>query len=68
MADVPLKVIFCALNRWSTAIDLALGSSCRGRYGCAKSSGRREVIGMGWHSIIVDPTGALLGLWQPKKR
>jgi uncharacterized protein len=27
-----------------------------------------EVMGLGWHSIIVDPTGALLGLWQPKKR
>jgi hypothetical protein len=25
-----------------------------------------EVPGMGWLSIIVDPTGALLGLWQPK--
>ena len=23
-----------------------------------------EVPGMGWFSIIVDPTGALLGLWQ----
>jgi len=27
-----------------------------------------EVMGMGWLSIIVDPTGALLGLWQAKKR
>jgi len=25
-----------------------------------------EVPGMGWLSIIVDPTGALLGLWEPK--
>jgi len=25
-----------------------------------------EVMGMGWLSIIVDPTGAALGLWQPK--
>lgn len=25
-----------------------------------------EVPGMGWLSIIKDPTGALLGLWQPK--
>jgi predicted enzyme related to lactoylglutathione lyase len=23
-----------------------------------------EVAGMGWFSIIVDPTGAALGLWQ----
>jgi predicted enzyme related to lactoylglutathione lyase len=26
-----------------------------------------EVTGMGWLSIIVDPTGAPLGLWQAKK-
>jgi predicted enzyme related to lactoylglutathione lyase len=27
-----------------------------------------EVMGMGWLSIIVDPTGACLGLWQNKKK
>ena len=26
-----------------------------------------EVMGMGWLSIIVDPTGAALGLWKPKQ-
>jgi len=25
-----------------------------------------EVMGAGWLSIIVDPTGAALGLWKPK--
>ena len=25
-----------------------------------------EVMGMGWLSIIVDPTGAMLGLWKTK--
>ena len=25
-----------------------------------------EVKGLGWLSIIVDPTGAMLGLWEPK--
>jgi predicted enzyme related to lactoylglutathione lyase len=36
----------------------------------AKSLGARvmkdvtEVPGMGWFSIIIDPTGAALGLWQ----
>ena len=24
-----------------------------------------EVMGMGWLSIIADPTGAVLGFWQP---
>lgn len=27
-----------------------------------------EVMGMGWISIIIDPTGAALGLWKPKPR
>jgi uncharacterized protein len=26
-----------------------------------------EVEGMGWLSIVVDPTGAILGLWEPKR-
>jgi predicted enzyme related to lactoylglutathione lyase len=26
-----------------------------------------EVMGAGTFSIITDPTGAMLGLWQPKK-
>jgi predicted enzyme related to lactoylglutathione lyase len=25
-----------------------------------------EVMGMGWLSVLIDPTGAALGLWQPK--
>lgn len=25
-----------------------------------------DIMGRGWLSIIVDPTGAHLGLWQPK--
>lgn len=25
-----------------------------------------EVMDMGWLSIFTDPTGAMLGLWQPK--
>ena len=27
-----------------------------------------EVSGMGWFSIISDPTGAMLGLWQTMRR
>jgi uncharacterized protein len=40
----------------------------------AKSLGARvmqdvtEVADMGWMSIIIDPTGAALGLWQAKPR
>jgi predicted enzyme related to lactoylglutathione lyase len=25
-----------------------------------------EVMDLGWLSILKDPTGALIGLWQPK--
>jgi predicted enzyme related to lactoylglutathione lyase len=25
-----------------------------------------EVPGMGWFSVIIDPTGAAFGVWQPK--
>jgi predicted enzyme related to lactoylglutathione lyase len=25
-----------------------------------------EVMGAGWISVIIDPTGAALGLWKPK--
>jgi predicted enzyme related to lactoylglutathione lyase len=27
-----------------------------------------EVMGMGWISFIRDPSGAVLGLWQPKTK
>jgi predicted enzyme related to lactoylglutathione lyase len=27
-----------------------------------------EVMGMGWLSIIQDPTGVVLGLWKPKSK
>ncbi len=27
-----------------------------------------EIPDYGWFSVIVDPTGAPLGLWQPKAR
>jgi predicted enzyme related to lactoylglutathione lyase len=27
-----------------------------------------EVPDMGWFSIITDPTGAMLGLWESKNR
>lgn len=27
-----------------------------------------EVMGMGWLSILIDPTGAALGLWQTKQQ
>lgn len=34
--------------------------------GATVMKGVTEVMNMGWLSIITDPTGAALGLWQPK--
>ena len=28
----------------------------------------KEVPGMGWLSVIIDPTGAALGMWKPMKK
>lgn len=36
------------------------------KLGAKVCKGVTEVEGMGWLSIIVDPTGAMLGLWEPK--
>ena len=36
--------------------------------GAKVMQGVTEVMGMGWLSVIVDPTGAALGLWQANAR
>lgn len=35
------------------------------RLGAKICKGVTEVEGMGWLSILVDPTGAMIGLWEP---
>lgn len=35
--------------------------------GAAIAKDKTEVQDMGWFSVIIDPTGAAFGLWQPKK-
>ena len=37
------------------------------KLGAKICKGVTEVEGMGWLSIIVDPTGAMLGLWEPNE-
>ena len=34
--------------------------------GAAIAKDLTEVPEMGWYSVIIDPTGAAFGLWQPK--
>ena len=36
--------------------------------GAKVMKGVTEVMDAGWLSIIVDPTGAMLGLWKPKRK
>jgi uncharacterized protein len=36
--------------------------------GAKVMKGVTEVPGMGWLSILIDPTGAALGLWQTAKK
>ena len=38
------------------------------KLGAKIMKGVTEVMGMGWLSILVDPTGAMFGLWEPKKK
>ena len=35
------------------------------KLGAKICKGVTEVAGMGWLSLIIDPTGAMLGLWEP---
>ena len=54
---------------WLTYIDVADINAATEK--AAHLGGRimrapREVMGAGWVSVIVDPTGAVFGLWQGK--
>ena len=45
--------------------DIKLATSKAKSLGAKVMKDVTEVTGAGWLSIIVDPTGAVLGLWQP---
>jgi predicted enzyme related to lactoylglutathione lyase len=46
--------------------DIAASTKKAQSLGAKVMKDKTEVMGMGWLSIIVDPTGAMLGLWQTK--
>jgi len=48
--------------------DIRVATRKAKRLGATVMKDVTEVTGMGWLSIIEDPTGAALGLWQPSKR
>ena len=47
--------------------DIAAATQKAGSLGATVVRDVTEVMNMGWLSIIIDPTGAALGLWQPKQ-
>ena len=46
--------------------DIAVATKKAESLGAKVMQGVTEVPGMGWFSIIIDPTGAALGLWKTK--
>jgi predicted enzyme related to lactoylglutathione lyase len=46
--------------------DIAAATAKANSLGAKVMKDVTEVMGAGWLSIIVDPTGAPLGLWKPK--
>ncbi|RJQ50689.1 MAG: VOC family protein [Nitrospiraceae bacterium] len=47
--------------------DIAASTKKAQTLGAAICKDVTEVPGMGWFSVITDPTGAVFGLWQAKK-
>lgn len=48
--------------------DVAASTAKAKTLGAVVVNDKTEVAGLGWFSIIKDPTGAVLGLWQPKSK
>lgn len=58
-----------AVSAWMPYVlvkDIDTATKKAKKLGAKVMKGVTEVEGMGWLSIIVDPTGAVLGLWEPK--
>ena len=47
--------------------DIKAATSKAKSLGAKVSKENVEVENMGWFSILTDPTGAMIGLWQTKK-
>jgi hypothetical protein len=48
--------------------DIAVATRKARQFGATVLQDSVEVPNYGWFSVIADPTGAVLGLWQPKRR
>ena len=47
--------------------DVAASTKKAEKLGAKVLQGKMEVPGMGWFSTLVDPTGAVFALWEPKQ-
>jgi len=57
------------LDSWFPYIlvdDVAAATKKAASLGATVAQDIMEVPDMGWFSVIIDPTGAAFGLWQPK--
>jgi len=56
--------------RWQAYVgvdDVAASTRKAKELGAQVMMDKTEVAGAGWMSVIVDPTGATIALWQPKQ-
>lgn len=60
-----------APSRWLSYVevaDVAASTAKAKSLGAAVVTDRTEVPNFGWFSVIKDPTGAVLGLWQSRTK
>lgn len=60
-----------APSRWLAYVrvdDVAAATKKAKELGATVLQNRTEVPNFGWFSVISDPTGAVLGLWQAKEQ
>ena len=60
-----------SLPRWQAYVgvdDVAASTRKARELGAKIMMDKTEVANFGWMSVITDPTGATIALWQPKQR
>src|ERR1700730_14208497 len=66
MSKPPAPGVPTAWLPYGLVDDVAAATAKAKSLGATVSKGVTEVMGAGSFSIIIDPTGAAIGLWQPK--
>jgi predicted enzyme related to lactoylglutathione lyase len=68
LEDVPMPGAPSAWLAYVLVDDIAAATKKAKSLGATVMKDVTEVMGMGSLSIVIDPTGAALGLWQPNKK